>query len=188
MRRTIIATLAALTALTMALPAGAEKPAFAGPPVEGTIVDTAVALSGTPYEFDANPSDFDILVAAVLATGLDGALSGNNNLTVFAPTDQAFLDVASALTKQTVTDEEVAFNAVAGLGIPAVTDILLYHVTDGVRPSPSVLNVPAMKMLNGERVSVHGTVLNDGQASITGADAARVSNGLIHVIDGVLLP
>lgn len=188
MRKTIVATLATLTALAMALPASAAKPAFAGPPAEGTIVDTAVALSGTPNEFDSNPGDFDILVAAVLATGLDGALSGNNNLTVFAPTDQAFLDVASALTNQTVTDEEVAFDTVAGLGIPAVTNILLYHVTDGVRPSPSVVSVPAIKMLNGGLVSVDGAVLNDGQATIAGADAARVSNGVIHVIDGVLLP
>ena len=93
-----------------------------------------------------------------------------------------------ALTNQSVTDEEVAFDVVAGLGIPAVTDILLYHVTDGVRPSPSVVNVPSIEMLNGETISVDGAVLNGGQATIVGADAARVSNGLIHVIDGVLLP
>ena len=87
-----------------------------------------------------------------------------------------------------MTDEKVAFDAVAGLGIPAVADILLYHVTSGVRPSPSVVNAPAIGMLNGGTVSLDGAVLNDGQATILGADAARVSNGIIHVIDGVLLP
>ncbi len=77
MRKTIIAALAALTALAMALPASAAKPAFAGPPADATIVETAVTLSGDTG-FDDDSGDFDILVAVVLATGLDGALSGTS--------------------------------------------------------------------------------------------------------------
>jgi uncharacterized surface protein with fasciclin (FAS1) repeats len=79
------AALAAVAVLAVAAaPAVAKKPASASP----TIVDTVVALSGASG-FDDNHGDFDILREAVLATGLDGKLSGKGQYTVFAPTDQA---------------------------------------------------------------------------------------------------
>lgn len=192
MRKTIIATLAALTALAMALPASAAKPAFAGPPAETTIVETAVALSGTPNEFDDDAGDFDILVAAVLATGVnESVLNGSDSYTVFAPTDQAFLDVASALAGVTVTDEEAAFGIIATeLTVDGVEAVLAYHVTEGARPSPSVVNPPQIEMLDGNTISANRSLeieANNSTANIVLPDV-KVADGFIHVIDAVLLP
>lgn len=127
---------------------------------DDTIVDIAVS-SG----------NFDTLVSALQATELDAVLaSEDDQFTVFAPTDAAFEGVeTSQLTRE------------------QLTNILLYHVTDGRRYAASVVNAPGVEMLNGETVSVDGTVLNDGDAKIT-ARNIEASNGVIHVIDGVLLP
>lgn len=138
-----------------------------GPPSDGeTIVDVAVAAD-----------DFDILVAAVEKAGLVEALSGNRQLTVFAPTDGAFEALA----------EELGVGVEGLLELDDLADILLYHVTSGRRFANSVVNAPQVKMLNGDTVAVDGTVLNGGQAEIIGTDI-EASNGVIHVIDGVLLP
>ena len=138
-----------------------------GPPSEGnTLVDVAIAAD-----------DFDVLVAAVVEAGLVDALSGNRQLTVFAPTDQAFEDLA----------DELGVDVGDLLDLPNLADILLYHVTNGRRRSSSVVRAPRIQMLNGETVSVDGAVLNDGQAEIVATDI-EASNGVIHIIDGVLLP
>ena len=141
--------------------------ASGGPPSDGdTIVDVAVAAE-----------DFDILVAAVQEAGLVETLSGNRQLTVFAPTDEAFEALAAELGVE-VGDL---------LELDELEDILTYHVTSGRRKSPSVVNASEIEMLNGDLVDVDGTVLNDGQAEIIDTDI-EASNGVIHVIDGVLLP
>lgn len=138
-----------------------------GPPSEGdTLVDVAIAAD-----------DFDILVAAVEEAGLVDALSGNKQLTVFAPTDEAFEDLA----------DELGVGVEDLLDLPDLADILLYHVTNGRRIAPSVVNAPGIESLNGEVVDVDDTTLNDGQAEIVSTDI-EASNGVIHVIDGVLLP
>lgn len=138
-----------------------------GPPSDGeTIVDVAVAAD-----------DFDVLVAAVEEAGLVDALSGNRQLTVFVPTDEAFENLA----------DKLGVELADLLELPNLADILLYHVTSGRRNSQSVVNAPKIEMLNGDHVAVDGTVLNDGQAEIVATDIGA-SNGVIHVIDGVLLP
>ena len=138
-----------------------------GPPRDGdTIVDVAVAAD-----------DFDVLVAAVQEAGLVDALSGNRQLTVFAPTDAAFEALA----------DELGVEVGDLLELPDLADILRYHVTSGRRNSQSVVRAPALRMLNGEAVAVDGTELNDGQANIVATDI-EASNGVVHVIDGVLLP
>ena len=188
-----IALLAALSALAFALPAGAKpenKPAWAGPGLETTIVGTAIELSGG-VAFDNDPNDFDILVAAVVATGInESILDGSDDYTVFAPTDQAFLDVASAIAQTTVTDEAAAFGIIATeLGVDGVADVLAYHVVEGSRPSPSVVNPPDVKMLDGNTISLDGLEItaNNSTATIIGADV-KVADGFIHVIDAVLMP
>ncbi|MBY5164017.1 fasciclin domain-containing protein [Salsipaludibacter albus] len=189
-------TLAAAAALTLSLAgtASAEKPGFAGPGLDTTTVETAVALSGTPFDFDDDAGDFDILVAAVVATGADAILDGSSDYTVFAPTDQAFLDAVSAVAGVDITDEEEAFNtAVAAFGVDGVTDILLYHVTEGWRPSPSLLNGKGdrvVEMANGGTISVSSAGMIDGNnsdATIVAPDI-KTADGGIHVIDFVLLP
>ena len=122
-------------------------------------------------------NEFDVLQAAVVRAGLVDTLNGKGQYTVFAPTDQAFI------TTLKVADEAAAIAAVNGLPIEQLTDILLYHVTQGRRISKSVLAAPQYNMLNGkvltrEKLSAAGIAQTDISAS----------NGVIHVINAVLMP
>ncbi len=125
----------------------------------------------------ADDGKFDVLQAAVVAAGLADALGGKGQYTVFAPTDEAFIaaleasDEADAIAKIEATDPEVLSN------------ILLYHVTEGRRNSRSVLAAPRYTMLNG-MILTRDALL---EAGISAADISA-SNGIIHVIDSVLLP
>jgi uncharacterized surface protein with fasciclin (FAS1) repeats len=182
-RKYLAATLAAIVGLAVvalvAMPAQAKKP-------RTTITDTVVALSGSSG-FDADPSDFDILREAVVATGLDDKLAGRRQLTVFAPNDQAFLDLTGA------SSEQQAFEQVAGLGLEAVADVLAYHVAPGRREAASVVDAKRVRTLQGGFLTKApgSTTLVDAlrrEANIVGPDAALVSNGVVHVIDAVVLP
>lgn len=164
-RRTVLKAFGAAGA-AVALGGVGTAAARTGARGDDTIVDVAIEAD-----------DFDILVAAVEEAGLVGALSGNRQLTVFAPTDDAFENLA----------EELEVDVEDLLELENLADILLYHVTPGRRYSESVVNAPRFSTLNGADVDVDGTVLNDGQAEITATDI-EASNGVVHVIDGVLLP
>ena len=150
-----------------------------------TIVEKVVKISG-PSGFDVNAGDFDILRDAVVATGLDGKL-GRGQLTVVATTDQAFLDLTGAATEQD------AFNAVAVLGLPAVKQVLKYHVAPGLRAAKQVVKAKRIPTLQGSfltkaRGSAELTDATGRTIAIVSPDAVKASNGIIHVIDGVLLP
>ena len=152
------------------LAVGGVGAASAAPPSEReTIVDVAVAAD-----------DFDVLVAAVTEAGLVGALDGNRQLTVFAPTDAAF--EALGVTEDNVGS--VDFEAAVGASL---AEILTYHVTPGRRRAASVVRAPALPTLNGARIEVDGTDLNGDQADVVATDV-EASNGIVHVVDGVLLP
>jgi len=166
----------------------AVAPATAKPSKpKATILETVVNLSG-PSGFDNNPGDFDILRDAVVATGLDGKLDGKRQLTVFAPPDQAFLDLTGAAT------EAEAFNTVASLGLPAVKKVLKYHIAPGKRGAKKVVaakRIPTLlkkSKLTKRRGSVKLKDATGRKVKIVAPNAARASNGVIHVIDGVLLP
>jgi uncharacterized surface protein with fasciclin (FAS1) repeats len=121
--------------------------------------------------------EFDVLQAAVAQAGLLDVLNGKGQYTVFAPTDQAFITTLNAGT------EEAAIAAVKSLPIEQLTDILLYHVTQGRRISKSVLAAPQYTMLNGkiltrEKLTAAGIAQTDISAS----------NGVVHVINAVLMP
>ncbi len=136
-------------------------------PGRSTIVDLVTAPDG----------EFDVLQAAVVRAGLVGALSGTTQYTVFAPTDQAFVVTLGA------ADEPAAIAAVQGLPLDALRNILLFHVTEGRRNSTSVLAAPRYTMLNG------GVLTRE---TLTAAGVAQTdisaSNGIVHVINRVLLP
>ena len=121
--------------------------------------------------------EFDVLQAAVGRAGLVDALNGKTQYTVFAPTDQAFADALGG------GSEAAALAAVGSIDLDVLTDILLFHVTEGRRTSTSVLAAPAYEMLNGD-------MLTRDQLSAAGIAATDVSasNGIVHVINGVLLP
>ena len=141
-----------------------------------------------PSGFDDNPGDFDILRDAVVTTGLDAKLNGKRQLTVFAPSDQAFLDLTSAATE---TD---AFDAVASLGLPAVKQVLKYHVAPGKRGAKQVVAAKRIPtLLKKAKITKRSgsAKLKDAtgrKVEIVAPNAARASNGVIHVIGGVLLP
>jgi uncharacterized surface protein with fasciclin (FAS1) repeats len=131
------------------------------------IVDTAVAAGS-----------FKTLAAALKAGGLIEALKGPGPFTVFAPTDEAFAKLPKG-TVETLLKPENKEKLVA---------ILKYHVVSGKVMAADVVKVKEAKTLLGQAVMVNaadGVKIND--AKVVNADIAA-SNGVIHVIDTVLLP
>jgi len=137
-------------------------------PAPKTIVDVAVA-----------DGRFTTLVAAVTAAGLAETLSGEGPFTVFAPTDDAFAKLPAGTLEELLKPENKQ----------ALTDILLYHVVAGSIKAVDVANLSETETVLGEKVSVKvegGKVfINDAEVVITDVEA---SNGVIHVIDSVILP
>jgi uncharacterized surface protein with fasciclin (FAS1) repeats len=148
-------------------PPGKSAAAKAAKPGTSTIVSIVLA----------NDGEFDVLEAAVKRAGLVDVLSGRRQFTVFAPTDAAFI------TSLGVDDEAEAIAVVNELPLEALTDILLYHVTAGRHTSTSVLASPGYRMLNGDRLT--RDELKDAGIQATDISA---SNGIIHIINKVLMP
>lgn len=136
-----------------------------------TLVDVALAVNGETGEFST-------LIAAVVEAGLVDALSARGQRTVFAPTDAAF--AALGLN---------AGNIGSALDTETLTNILLYHVAPGRRAAQSVVGARQIRMLNG---GFNDIWVDDSGAYIGGAQIIQTdveaTNGIIHVIDAVLLP
>ncbi len=154
-------------------------------------------------EIAQGSDDFNILVKAVVAADLAGALSAPDaDLTVFAPTDAAFVNLAQAFGYAgDPADEDAVFdaiaNALAGLApdgdpIPILTDVLLYHVSAGVQDSTAVLGSTTINTLLGVDIGQSGGVLSDQDPDFPDPNIATpdimADNGIIHVIDNVLIP
>ncbi len=139
----------------------AEEPATAM-----DIVDTAVSAGS-----------FNTLVAAVQAAGLEEALRGEGPFTVFAPTDDAFAAIPAETLEALLADPE------------ALSQILLYHVLPGKVMAESVVDGLSVDTLQGAPValSVMDGVAKINDATIVATDI-ETSNGVIHVIDAVILP
>ena len=121
---------------------------------------------------------FNTVVAAVQAAGLDGTLADGGPFTVFAPTDDAFAALPDGLVDCLLLPESS----------DALTAILTYHVVDGTVLSTDLEEV-AVPTLQGENIEIgltDGVTLN-GSVNVAAADVLA-SNGVIHVIDGVLVP
>ncbi len=145
--RKFLISLAAMSALLAVMAA----PALAGGK-DKTILDTVVKLSG-PSGFDDNADDFDILREAAVATGLADKLGGTRQLTVFAPTDQAFLGLTGA------SNEQAAFDGVAALGLPAVKKVLKYHIAPERRTAAKVVKAKRIPtLLKGEALTKRARV------------------------------
>ncbi len=124
----------------------------------------------------AQKSGFKILGAAIEAAGLQRTLTVEGPFTVFAPTDEAFMALPEGTVEALLQDPE------------ALTNILLYHVVAGKVMAADVVNLTDATMLNGETVSIstdNGVMVND--ASVLATDV-MARNGVIHVIDKVLIP
>ena len=158
--RMLAATAAGAVALMFALPAQADAP--------GTIVEIA-SSAGT----------FKTLVAAVKAAGLADTLSSPGPYTVFAPTDAAFAKLPAGTVDTLLKPENKE----------KLKAILLYHVVPGAAKSTSLTNGETLKTAEGKSltVTIAGGVVKVNDATVTKADIIA-SNGVIHVIDTVLLP
>jgi uncharacterized surface protein with fasciclin (FAS1) repeats len=129
------------------------------------IVDTAVQAGS-----------FTTLVAAVKAAGLVDTLKGPGPFTVFAPTDEAFAKLPEGTVEALLKD------------IPKLTKILTYHVVAGKVTAADVVKLTSATTVEGSTVKIdasHGVKIND--STVTTPDVA-VDNGVIHIIDTVLIP
>lgn len=196
--RLAVAVVAALALVFAAAPAQAfgGAQAHGGSAPSGTIVDVAVAASrgGT---LDSNPWDYDILVQAVLATGLNGALADTSQTyTVFAPNDRAFLRLVTDLTGTAPASEADALAAITStFTTEQISNILLYHVVGGQKLGPiKVLTSRSLTMANGGTVQPRGITLRDETPALSDprlvlwAINIQATNGVIHTIDRVLVP
>lgn len=157
-----VAVVAPITIAGIAHAGGMSKPA-------GTVVEVAAS----------NP-DFSTLVAAIKAAGLVDALNGKGPFTVFAPTNAAFAALPAGTVEDLLKPENKA----------KLTAILTYHVL----PAKIASSALAGKLLTSPATLQGGTLAVDGtkgvkinNAMVTAADV-KASNGVIHVIDKVLMP
>lgn len=147
-------------------------------PTETTVAEPTMDI----VETASAAGDFTTLVAAVEAAGLVETLQGEGPYTVFAPTDEAF---AAALEDLGLTAEELLADT------ETLTSILTYHVVEGEVPAADVVTLDGEEVptVNGATVTigVDGETVTVNDATVTATDIFA-TNGVIHVIDGVLLP
>jgi uncharacterized surface protein with fasciclin (FAS1) repeats len=158
---------------------------------EETTTTEAAEEGNTIVDVAVGAGSFTVLVELVTAAGLVDALSGEGPLTVFAPTDEAFEAAAADLG---VSLEDLATVLTGDEAL--LTEILTYHVVDGEVPSSVVvtLNGESVDTLSGDSfvVNVEGETVSitDGAGRNVGVVDVDVeaSNGVIHILDNVLLP
>ncbi|MEJ2153552.1 MAG: fasciclin domain-containing protein [Gemmatimonadota bacterium] len=130
-------------------------------------------------EVAVSAGDFETLVAAVTAAGLVETLSGPGPFTVFAPTDAAFAKLPAGTVEDLLRPENLA----------QLQEILTYHVVADEVRAAQVVQLNAATTIQGDDVAI---AVNDGVVSVNDATVLQTdigaSNGVIHVIDTVLLP
>jgi uncharacterized surface protein with fasciclin (FAS1) repeats len=136
------------------------------PPMK-TIVSTAV-----------ENGNFTTLVTALKAANLDSALSGKGPFTVFAPSDAAFKKLPNGTVEKLLLDPK-----------GQLTDVLTYHVVSGMYVADDVVKMKTIKTLEGQNLTVNvtkeGVFINNARIVTTDI---KTDNGVIHVIDAVLIP
>ncbi len=164
-RFTAVAVFAAVAVSAVNIALASPRPS---PRPGKDIVDTAIAAGS-----------FKTLVAAVQAAGLVDTLKGQGPFTVFAPTDDAFAKLPAGTVENLLKPENK----------DKLKAILLYHVVAGKVDAKDAMKLTTAKTVNGEPLTlmVHGGSLMINNATVIKADI-ECSNGVIHVIDTVLLP
>lgn len=156
----------ALVALALLAAPAAASAQMAPPPATKNIVQTAV-----------DAGSFKTLAAALQAAGLVETLQGQGPFTVFAPTDAAFAKLPAGTVEALLKD------------IPRLRQILTYHVVAGKVEAKDVVKLTSANTVQGSAVAIRvvdGKVMIDN-ATVTTADV-QASNGVIHIIDTVILP
>jgi uncharacterized surface protein with fasciclin (FAS1) repeats len=169
MKRIALLAAAAVTSVAIAVPVATaqDTPAPAPAPTKNIV------------ELASGDKQFSTLVSLIKKAGLVGALSGDDKLTVFAPTNKAF----NKLGKKTL--------AAVGKDKKLLKSILTYHVVEGEVPASTVVTLDgkSVKTLNGKsvKVSVKGSTVRVNKSKVTKTDLFA-TNGVVHVIDTVLIP
>jgi len=152
--------------------------------ISAMVLGTVVASTATAAEKDivdtaVGAGSFKTLTAAVGAAGLVDALKSEGPFTVFAPTDDAFAKLPEGTVAALLQPENKG----------KLIAILKYHVIAGEVPAAKVVRLSGAKTLNGQRVdvTVDGSDVHVDKANVIATDI-KCSNGIIHVIDSVILP
>jgi uncharacterized surface protein with fasciclin (FAS1) repeats len=161
-------TLGLAAPLAMAAPSNSAPANVAQTQATADIVDTAVAAG-----------QFKTLAAALTAAGLVDTLKGAGPFTVFAPTDAAFAALPPGTVENLLKPENKQM----------LVAVLTYHVVAGKVPAAAVVTMKDAATVNGKHVKIHAAngVVKIDDAKVVSADVAA-SNGVIHVIDKVLMP
>jgi uncharacterized surface protein with fasciclin (FAS1) repeats len=170
----ILQMVAVCLVAVLALTLTSTQVASAAKPSGNTIVDKVLAIN-------AQSGEFSTLIAALQAADpiVLRTLSGRGQFTVFAPNNAAFAKIPAGTLNSILANK------------PLLTKILLYHVTFGRRDAEDVLESRRIRMLFGGFLRQNGGVLTDNlgrTANIIAPDAVKASNGIVHVIDTVVLP
>ena len=144
---------------------GDKKPSEQGSEAAADIIDTAI-----------NAGSFNTLVEALKSTGLDETLQGPGPYTVFAPSDEAFGKLPDSIRAAITNDRQ------------ALTELLSYHVVSGEVTAFDVARLNSAETVQGSAITIETSngVKVDG-ANVVTADI-RANNGIIHVIDAVMIP
>ena len=161
-----IALLAIVAAsLTLPVEAGSNVSASAAPTASIDVVDTAIAAGS-----------FKTLVKAIQAAGLVDTLKGDGPFTVFAPTDEAFAKLPAGTLDALLKDKA------------KLQAVLTYHVVSGRVMAADVTKLKSAKTVQGQSLAIDTSKgVKVGTATVVKTDIAA-SNGVIHVIDSVLIP
>lgn len=175
----LLLMLASLVVFTLVGCTQNEEPTTEAPAVETPAVETPAAETGKDIvDIALGNEDFSILVAALQEAKLVETLQGEGPFTVFAPTNAAFEQLLMDLN---ITAEEL-------LAQPDLAKVLTYHVVAGKVMSADLVDGMEVDTVNGQKITVNlsdGVMIND--ATVTTADI-EATNGVIHVIDKVLVP
>jgi uncharacterized surface protein with fasciclin (FAS1) repeats len=172
MKRPILLSVAALALVLSACSAASPTPAPATP------APSMAAEMGDIVDVATEAGSFQTLLTAATAAGLVDTLKGEGPFTVFAPTDEAFAALPEGTLEGLLEDPE------------ALKQILLYHVVAGKVTADQVVGLTSADSVAGPAIEIavkDGTVFLNDNAKVVTTDI-ETSNGVIHVIDQVILP
>jgi uncharacterized surface protein with fasciclin (FAS1) repeats len=177
MKRSILLSLAAVAIVVSACSTTAATPAPATP-APATAAPSMAAEMGDIVDVATEAGTFKTLLAAATAAGLVDTLKGAGPFTVLAPTDEAFAALPEGTLDGLLKDPE------------ALKEILLYHVISGKVMAETVVGLTSADSVAGPAIKIavkDGTVYLNDSAKVVTTDI-EASNGVIHVIDAVILP
>ena len=175
MKRTILLSVAAVALVVSACSTTAATPAPATP---APATEAPAAAMGDIVDVATEAGSFKTLLEAATAAGLVETLKGEGPFTVFAPTDEAFAALPAGTLEGLLKDPE------------ALKQILLYHVVSGKVTADQVVGLTSADSVAGPAIKiavVDGKVMLNDSATVVTTDI-ETKNGVIHVIDQVILP